>query len=289
LPVRHGAENITTFPSVSESRTGVYYLDGDSQVRLLLPGGDTVPVTTVPGNSSAEAVFAVSPDDARIAVSVIDYSPATPSLRLYVEDLRGGANHIDLFSSSTTYVVPVGWHDGKLVLGVTQATFGQGGPVDSLNPFAAGSYHIVSAATADRLQTVCGSAHGGVMGLPGPAGSLCGGLGGASLVQAFSGETNASPFRSGTDGCYEMSPSAAAFACTPEQNGPAPPVVILTANGSVQHPNLHGSPQGWIDDSHLLVAGEGGSGVYDLQAQRLAAVDASVTQIDMVGRLPGGL
>jgi hypothetical protein len=289
LPAQHGAAQITMFPAVSESSTRVYYLDGDSQVRELAADGTTASVTTVPGSASAQAVFAVTPDDTRIAVSVIDYSNATPSLRLYVEDLKGGAHHVELFTSTTTYVVPVGWHDGDLVLGVSQATFGQGGPAATLNPFDAGSYHVVSAATADRQATVCGPGHGGAIGLIGPGGSMCGTLGGGEIVQAFNGTTNSTAFSSGTDACYQMSPSALAIACTPGQIGPAPDVVILGANGSVMHPKLSGSPQGWIDDQHLLLAGEGAAWVYDLQNQQRATVDHSVTEILMVGRIPGGL
>jgi hypothetical protein len=45
-------------------------------------------------------VFAVSPDDKRIAVSVLERTveafPSLTRVRLYVEDLTGGGHHVDL-------------------------------------------------------------------------------------------------------------------------------------------------------------------------------------------------
>src|SRR5205807_6911088 len=47
--------------------------------------------------------------------------PISPSLRLYVQDLHGGANHVEIFSSQHAWVWPVGWHAGKLVLAATSS------------------------------------------------------------------------------------------------------------------------------------------------------------------------
>src|SRR6266849_6392693 len=105
----------TTFPDASElpyvsaSNSRVYYLEGDREIHFLKADGTSGLVTTVPGSATAHAAFAVSPDDERIAVALLDYSVDPVALTLYVEDL-GGAHHSELFTSTSKYVWPAGWH-----------------------------------------------------------------------------------------------------------------------------------------------------------------------------------
>ena len=140
-------------PEVSASGTTVYYLDGDSTVRYLNPDGSSGQVTTVPGTKTVHAAFAVTPDNRRIAVSLLNYAVSPPALRLYVEDLHGGANHVEVFSSQRAWVWPVGWHAGKLVLAATSSPpFSQQGIV--WNPYSAPEYHVVEPADATRLATI---------------------------------------------------------------------------------------------------------------------------------------
>lgn len=139
-------------PEVSMSSTRLYFLDGDAQVRSLSVGS-TAAVARIPGSASSHAAFAVSPDDRRMAVGVIDYSPATRmpvDVRLYVQDLDG-ANQNQIYSSTTNFVWPVGWHNGELVL-AAGAPLTQQGIVG--NPYSALSYHIVDAANASRIATI---------------------------------------------------------------------------------------------------------------------------------------
>lgn len=78
---------------VSISNSRVYYLDGNADVRSLGPDGSTALATHLPGSASVSVGFAISPDDRRIAVSVIEYTDsfqAPVKLRMYVEDLVGG-------------------------------------------------------------------------------------------------------------------------------------------------------------------------------------------------------
>ena len=105
----------SALPYVSASKSRVYYLDGDRTVRFLKPDGATGVTTSVPGGPHVHATFAVTPDDSRIAVGLLDYSVSPVKLTLYVEDL-GGAHHAVIFTSTNHYVWPVAWHSGHLAL-----------------------------------------------------------------------------------------------------------------------------------------------------------------------------
>ncbi len=97
---------------VSTSNTRVYFMDAQGVVRFLSPDGSTGQATTVPvGTASRRSMFAVSPDDQRIAVIVDDFNSSGATTRLYVENLNGGGNHLDLFSQSVGFTLwPIGWH-----------------------------------------------------------------------------------------------------------------------------------------------------------------------------------
>jgi hypothetical protein len=133
-------------PTFSMSNTRIYFPDGLTNVRFLGADGSTGIGTSLPNVAGrARAIFAVSADDKRIAVSVFDWSTRPMKMRIYVEDLAGGGNHVEIFSSTSLYEWPVGWHDGKLVLA--------GGPAlgGSANPYAASWYHLVDAASGNRI------------------------------------------------------------------------------------------------------------------------------------------
>jgi hypothetical protein len=138
--------------NLSTSSTTVYYLDGDSDVRFLRPDHSTGLATHITLSAKEAAAFAVSPDDSRIAVSVLDYRHYPVGTRLYVEDLHGGGNHIELFSSPTVMEWPVGWHAGRLVLalGINEP------PQNVFDGFATPfGFHVADAKTGDRLLSVC--------------------------------------------------------------------------------------------------------------------------------------
>jgi hypothetical protein len=61
-------------PPVSTSNTRVYFMDGTGVVHFLAPNGDTGRATTVPFGQTRRSMFAVSPDDKRIAVIVADFT-----------------------------------------------------------------------------------------------------------------------------------------------------------------------------------------------------------------------
>src|SRR2546429_204782 len=97
----------------------------------LAASGDSGRATTVPaGTASRRSMFAVSPDDQRIAVIVDDFNSTGASTKLYVEDLDGGGNHLDLFSQTGARTLwPVGWHGtNNLVVAVVASGTQGGGP-----------------------------------------------------------------------------------------------------------------------------------------------------------------
>jgi hypothetical protein len=270
-------------PEVSASDTRLYYLDGDSTVRALTPGGTPATVTRVPGSTKAHAGFAVSPDDRRIAVSVIDYTSDPATLRLYVEDVVGGSNHIELFSSKSTYVWPVGWSQGKIVLAVGPAVaqFGAPNPYDAID-----GYHVVDAANANRLSSVCPTPEAG-LGLIEPAGALCGSSS-ARFIESWSGSKH--EVKNAAE-CSVMSPSGQRLACGGQLATGTVPIFILEADGTrTQTPARGFGPLGWIDETHLIFAsGPGSSSGINLLDVRTGAITTVAPDGTFVARLPGSL
>jgi hypothetical protein len=168
-------------PPVSATADKVFFRYGDAKIRsLVLPAagsprlGQIEDVTTVPGGPSQVSFFSVSPDGKRIAVVVEDLSPAaTINIRLYVEDLRGGGHHADIYTTSTpkkggSTLWPMGWHRGNLVLAVIAACTPPNGAV-RIGPT---EWHVSTATKGARLVTI--SPRGCVLSLwPSPAGVAC--------------------------------------------------------------------------------------------------------------------
>src|SRR5712692_8773850 len=139
---------------ISTSDDRVYYMDAQGVVRFLTVQGESGRATTVPVGGGRRSMFAVSPDDQRIAVIVSDFTSAGAAIRLYVEDLNGGSNHADIYSQSNAFSLwPIGWHgtDNLVVAKVPACTQGGG-------PFSASSQelHVVDPATAVRRYTLGG-------------------------------------------------------------------------------------------------------------------------------------
>jgi hypothetical protein len=281
-------------PAVSASRTRVYYLDGDATVRFVTPTGEQGVIGLIPGSRTAEAGFAVSPDDLRTAISVIDYhaNPLTnyasdpPRVHLYVQDLSG-ANRMEIFTSATNYVWPVGWRPQGLVLaaGPSAAQDGAANPYDA---FA--GYHIVNPKTADRLSTVCGPPNYAT-GFLQPSGSICRdgnpGVNGAG-VWLESWEGRRFPIDSI---CLTVAPHGS-IACG--GGGPLSPtgtIYVLKRDGSRRPTSVQGwGPLGWIDDDHLVFSTTGQStGIRILDIGSGAVAEVPATFFEYAGSLPGGL
>jgi hypothetical protein len=160
-------------PYVSTTSTSLYILDGDSKLEQLpLDGTGATTVATLPVSAQEEAGFAVSPDDSKIAVSVLDFNASKVRVTLYVSpfptlDLQ------QIFQSDSDYVWPVAWHGGLLVLAHAYGAYKdaalKAAPARD-NPYWAISYHLVDPANANRV-VLMGSCT--VSGPLSPAGSAC--------------------------------------------------------------------------------------------------------------------
>ncbi|TAN34404.1 hypothetical protein EPN29_03310 [bacterium] len=259
---------------VSTSNSRAYFLDAQGAVRFLAPGGDTGRATTVPAGAARRSMFAVSPNDSRIAVVVNDYTSSGASTRLYVEDLRGGGHHVDIFSESGVYTLwPAGWHGTNNLVVAKVPACTQGG-----GPFCCGpqELHVIDPATAVRRFTL-GSPTCKIAGPPSAAGAVC--------------ETDAQ-----ADVVNWTATTTRAFAI------PGPAFAYISPNGdqvalvggadtTIQESNrtLAGLQAcGWIDDTHVFSGG-------DAQHQpRVGNVTTGgvvpvAAQGQCGGRLPGGL
>jgi hypothetical protein len=245
--------------NLSTSATTLYYLDGDSEVHSLKPDGTTGIATQIRLGTNQQAEFAVSPDDRRVAVSVLDYTRYPVSTRLYVEDLNGGGNHIELFSSPTVLEWPVGWHKGRLVVAVGR----NAQPQNAGEWFERGhGYHVADAQTGVRLLSLCDKGDSYVP--ESPAGTVCNefaNFAATATVVSWDGATRAAP-RDGTcpmwgplspDGVMATRQKAVQGGC-----GAGDDVFLILADGS---PNLRplakqAQPEGWIDSRHLVVVAD---------------------------------
>jgi hypothetical protein len=265
-------------PYESAAATLVYYLDGDSALRSLAPDGKTADVGSLPGSAHVHVAFSVRPDGGRIAVSVMDYSLATPKLTLYASDLNG-ANRVDLLSSTGIYVWPVGWHGSNLVAAVGPAFVQQGAE----NPYTAfAGYHVVDPASGRRLADVC--SNGAPIGPLTPVGTLCSSAGGLS-VAAYDGSSR--PF-AGAAGpsCLALATTGTTVACGTN------PINLVGLDGSTKKTTASGFAQGWIDDQRFVYASMPGGpsaptlSVYDVRSGAAQPTTASGT---FVATLPGAL
>src|SRR5258708_380396 len=139
---------------ISASDDRAYYMDAQGVVRFLTVQGESGRATTVPVGGGRRSMFAVSPDDQRIAVIVSDFTSAGAAIKLYVEDLNGGTNHADIYSQANAFSLwPIGWHgtDNLVVAKVPACT--QGGGPFSASPL---ELHVVDPATAVRHFTLGG-------------------------------------------------------------------------------------------------------------------------------------
>jgi hypothetical protein len=268
-----------TSPPLSMSNSRVYFEDAQGTVHYLGPAGATGTATKVPAPSaSRRAMFSVSPDDSRIAVIVDDFNSSGAATRLYVENLSGGGNHLDLFSETGAFSLwPVGWHGtNNLVLAKTPACTQGGGP------FCCGplELHVVDPATATRRFTLGSSSSCVIAGTPSPAGVVC--------------ENNAS-FSQGTwlnwtaGTVRTLALNGPAFAYV----SPGGQFVAFVDNSgtsfTIGAPTIAGMfACAWIDDNHLLSGGDAQHQPRVATATTSAMVPVAA-QGDCAGRLPGGL
>jgi hypothetical protein len=270
----------TALPVFTTSNSRLYYLDGDDQVRYLDRAGGHGSVARVPGGLHAQSGFAVSPDDRRIAVAAEDYSSTPPTTRLYVEDVAGGANHVELPFPVGADVWPVGWHAGELVVAVGSAPT-QSVPGNPYGTFA--GYQLIDATTGSRVGSLPCDPAGPLT----PSGSACL-VGGAPLqVVDFAGQTRslgAGAPASVIGAAEAPDGSRVAFCCVDGQLQ-----LWDVADGSVTSLGPAESPDyGWIDATHLLVSDRVAQHPRVMDVAAGTSLPVAADQGRVVARVPGG-
>ena len=184
----NGAAGVVPIP-VSTSNARAYFMDAQGVVYYLASNGDAGRATSVPIGAARRSSFAVSPDDQRIAVVVIDFTANGATTKLYVEDLNGGGNHREIFTDSGAFTLwATGWHGtNNLVVAKVPACLPQSG-----GPLCCGpqEFHVVDPVTAIRRSTVGGPGCV-IAGPPSPAGAVCE-SGTQANVLTWTGTTSAS-------------------------------------------------------------------------------------------------
>lgn len=283
-------------PPVSASNDQVYFRDGDTKIRMVIPPAGAADVTTVPGGPTTISFFSVSPDDQRIAVVVEDLAGAsTISLRLYVEDLRGGGHHADIFTTTTpkgktgSTLWPMGWHQGALVLAVvTACTFEPAGLTPS-------EWHVSSATTGTRQATIRAS-NCTLSYWPSPAGVGCISPQGPTTLYDWTGKVVSGTGPPSPAAGYTqtgLSPAGSSvFFATGTGIGAPPSATQILQLGPGPYTMVQGhSACTWIDEDHLLAP----DAVIQFPAETPGnlQVTATVTVLAAsgvcAGRFPGGL
>jgi hypothetical protein len=257
----------------SESATRVYFLDGDSTLRFLGLDGSTGVAAQLPGSSGSKVAFSVSPDNTRLAFSVMSWGSDERHFtdQSYVEDLGTGADRTELFTLTGGNVAeePIGWINGDIVFGLLLSANEYGaGPT----PPIFDAYHVVNPLTGKRLASICaGSGNAWVFDggdytpLPTKTAVLC--RVGAQYQPDGTLESvswSGSRLQSlGDAGC--ASPAAASPGGVVAVGGAvnaAPPGVScanglgsikVIANGNSRTLAGAGLVEGWMDDTHLVV------------------------------------
>lgn len=288
-------------PYVSASNSRVYYLDGDRDIRYLKADGSRGSVATVPASPTVHAAFAVTPDDRRIAVALLDYSTTPVKLTLYVEDL-GGAQHRVIYTSTNHYVWPVAWHAGQLVvayLGPNAVPFkskavlyGNGDLINypyGPNPYGGINFHVINPTTAVRQAIISGGGASGLLSRSGVA-----------VVQGDADNWQGQwiPWNSPGDyGSYSaagsLSPDGSVIAACCDSPGGAGHLVLWYRGGSSTALPVAATSTdwtGWFDNSHLITGfyqrSEGTPTVIDISSNLTITVPAHGIVAAM---LPGGL
>lgn len=277
--------------SLSTSSTRVYYLDGNADIRYLKPDGSAGLATHLDVPAGAAAAFAVSPDDTRIAISIVDINHYPATTHMYVQDLAGGGHRVDLLQPSTALEWPLGWHNGRIIV-----AFGLNlHPQNYFDGFAWGhGYQVLDPSTGQSLADVCKGLDAYYP--PVPAGATCANQP-TGEVATWTGSATPEPI---VDGCAQdgaLSPDGSQIAtriiAINGGCGGAPTVSLVSLDGHRTPTHASGLAEGWLDADHFVAR----------SAEQIQSAGSSVTMYDIAtgastaiqapgffaGTLPGGL
>jgi hypothetical protein len=223
-------------------------------------------------------MFAVSPDDQRIAVVVDDFTSTGATTKLYVEDLNGGGHHIDLFSETGgSSLWPIGWHGTNNLVVATVPACTQGG-----GPFSSGpqELHVVDPATATRRFTLGSVSSCVIGGSPSPAGAVC-------VRRSDFNQGTVLNWTAGTVRTFAI--NGPAFTYLSPDGGSVAMVDGTGTSFTTGAASITGMfACGWIDNDHVLSGGDS-----QHQPRVAAIVEGKVVPVpaqgDCGGRIPGGL
>jgi hypothetical protein len=270
---------VPALTSTSDSR--LYYENGDTDIDYLTATGQHGVAFTVNRPTGAVVAFAVSPDDARVAVAVLtnfngDAPPYTS--HMYLMAMGGGIEQTLFDGTSTSSTAPltwpVGWDGDNLVVAQTLPAF-FGGYYPGTGPCASQADCASQMRTfnpADRSfgPVICGDGNENLIGNPTAAGIACAASdlapANAPSLEAVSWSGVSTSF--GThlhlySGSCMLSPQGAVIACPSDIFNPPPsaaqpqyvPAQLFRAGGVVQPiPNpLNAQIIGWIDGNDVVV------------------------------------
>ena len=259
-------------PDVSASDDRVYYLDGDTDVRYLAPDGSTGLAARVPGSSQSLSVFAVSPDDSRLAVAVFDLRWRPVLDQIYVQDLNA-QTRVELTDSNKPYRWPVGWHDGTILVADGRT----------------GGLELVDPGTGHTTATIDGKTCAPIPSLPTHAGFACTTPTLAIGLLNWSGNVTIFATADAYAGGAALSPDGSQLLAS--GTGAMVKLIDSPETGSrvTSLGLLYGYPGegGWLDAFHVVyrVAGAPGQVILDVRTQTVVPMPpASV----LVARLPAG-
>ncbi len=292
-------------PETSISNTHVYFLDADTVIRSLAVDGTVTVVKTIHAPPNSQVAFSVSPDDQRIAISIITLATTQSSepvdVNMYVEDLTGQTNRVSVYSSKTIAKWPIGWHAGNLVVAVGSRDIGT---YD--NAYAATGYQVIDRATGDPLASLdC------ARGLLVAAGSACasgfcaGQLNcGAGVLgrQGWDGTKTTfslpsspprifAPFATGVELAPDGSTVAAQVFSDPQFSS-YQTMLVQDGKSTLIAPGF--APVGWLDNGHLILISPDQMVIMDLGANTVTPV-SNLELIrgqgwpEVVGTLPANL
>lgn len=277
--------------SLSTSSTRVYYLDGNADIRYLRPDGSGGLATSLAVPAGAAAAFAVSPDDSRIAVSIMDITHYPATTRMYVQDLAGGGHHIELLQPTTALEWPLGWHNGRLVV-----AFGLNvHPQNYFDGFLWGNgYQVLDASSGQSVADVCKGLDAYFP--PVAGGATCGGQP-TGEVATWTGTATPEPVVSGCaeDGALSPDGSKIASRIIPIDGGcgGAATISLVGLDGQSTPTQASGLAEGWLDAGHLIAISQqqldrGGSSlmIYDVAARTSTPIKAPGF---FAGTVPGSL
>jgi hypothetical protein len=270
-------------PWISSSLTRVYYLSAGSEVRYFGRDGISDMATKIAITPDELAGFSVSPDDKRIAVSIFTYSPEVNGsrtyvgMRMYVEDLNGGGNHVNIFSSASVAEFPIGWVGGRLIVAVATPW----GLSSRPNPYDASEYHVISPGNGDRLATLCANSRGPV-GWIQPFGTMCSQWNGGPSFMRWDGSAFSGP---------PEAPNAIepwSIAMSPDGGHAAVrgnPMQVVGGGPTNQLPVSAMNVFGWLDGRHIVYQKTVDNGLvsgpqvlsFDLQTLTAVGIDLNVS------------